>query len=112
MKLTDMPAYQSKFLKPEDLKGSEVPAVISGVEFIEGTKFQSTEKEQSAYLKFEGKNKMLKLNKTNAAVLTMAFGDVENFTGKKVILRPTLVNGKPTVAVSAIQDVDVESISL
>ena len=100
-KLSELPAYDSKFLKAADLGGVNVKAVISGVDIREVKKYMSEEKEKRAFLQFEGKNKELQLTKTNASILESAFGDVEGIIGKEIILSSAkTMSGSDTVAIS------------
>lgn len=73
-----------KNLKAEDLKGRAVKVKISEVEtaqFSEGNKL---------VLRFQGKEKGLVLNKTNAKVIAKYYGkDTDGWNGKEIEIFPT-----------------------
>jgi len=94
MRATDM--YPSKYLKSGDVKDKLVTAVIShiNVELVG----QGKNQEQKPVLYFEGNVKPMVLNKTNAVTLDKAFGDTDNWGGKKVrIVRVETTFGGETV---------------
>ena len=100
-KLSELPAYDSKFLKAADLGGINVKATISSVDIRETKKYMSEEKEKRAFLRFEGKSKELQLTKTNVGILEGAFGDTDSMIGKEVILSSAkTLGGKDTVAIT------------
>ena len=72
--------FPSKHISASDLAGQTVPAVISHCaveEFDEGNK---------AVLFFNGRQKGLVLNKTNAGVLSDAFGsETDNWTSQAIV---------------------------
>jgi|ERR1700730_7451846 len=73
--------YPSKYLKASDLQGREVRVVISHVDQCE------VGDDTKPVLFFEGKNKGLVLNKTNATNIGDAYGDeTDEWAGQVVIL--------------------------
>ena len=82
MKMSD--AFPSSFLKAEDLQGRQVGAVI------EACAFEDIGDDHKLVLRFQGKDKGLVCNKTNATTIADAFGDETNgWIGKRIILFPT-----------------------
>lgn len=86
--------YESKSnsLKASDLPaGREIPVTVSGVE--EGEFDDNGGKTRKLILKFQGKEKGLVLNKTNATTIAAAYGpDSDHWTGKKIFLFSTKVD--------------------
>jgi len=73
----------SKSLKAEDLKGHTVKVTISGTEVKE---FENGKK---IVLAFQGKEKGLVVNKTNAKIIASAYGDnTDWWTGKQIEIYP------------------------
>lgn len=72
MSLSDIYGGNSSWLKAEDLKGSKPIVVISNAEIRENT-YQGETKKQIV-LSFEGKEKMLGLNFTNASKIAELIG--------------------------------------
>jgi hypothetical protein len=73
----------SKALKAEDLKGHSVKVTI---ESIDVKKFDNGNK---AILKFQGKEKTLVCNKTNAKIIASAYGgDTDGWIGKALEIYP------------------------
>lgn len=72
MSLSDIYGGNSSWLKAEDLKGSKPVVVISNAEIRENT-YQGETKKQIV-LSFEGKEKMLGLNFTNASKIAELTG--------------------------------------
>ncbi len=99
--------YGGDYLKAEDIKGKEVPCVISGhttQEFEENGK-----KKNKIVLSFQGTDKNLDLNQTNANMIGHYYGvTVESWVGKQIILfvEPVPFQGKVVdgVRVKVIQD--------
>lgn len=83
MSVRDLYPSKSNYLKCKDLNGKQIKVSISGVEvanFDDGPKL---------CLSFNGTEKKLTLNKTNADTIASAFGDDETaWVGKKVVLSP------------------------
>ncbi len=89
-------AFPSDYLKSEDLNGREVKVTIKDCQMKELG--QGKEKETKAVLYFEGKEKGMVLNKTNAGVLGDAFGDeTDDWKGEEIILfaKEVEYQGKP-----------------
>jgi hypothetical protein len=81
-------AFPSKWLKHGDLGGKARKFLMSHVENIE-IGFGAN-KETKPVLFFEGTDKGLVLNRTNANAIIEAYGDeMDNFAGKELILVPT-----------------------
>ena len=88
-KLTEL--YPSKWLSAADLKNQEVVATISGVttdEFDDNGK-----KSVKPVCNFQGVDKALILNKTNALTIQEISGhdDTDHWAGVQVCLYPTMV---------------------
>lgn len=87
--------YESKSntLKASDLPpGREVPVIISGMAEAEFDG-ENGAKSKKLVLKFQGKEKGLALNKTNATTIAAAYGpDSDHWTGKKIFLYSTKVD--------------------
>jgi hypothetical protein len=81
-------AFPSKYLKESDLKGREVTVTIRSVEMEDvGT---DSSPEEKPVLHFNGKEKGLVLNRTNAGAIAAEYGDeMDDWAGKKVIIYPT-----------------------
>lgn len=94
-------AFPSKYISAADLRGQEVPVTISNVviEQVQGN--QVVEDRPIAY--FQGKNKGLVLNKTNAGVIRDAFGpETSNWYGRQLMLytvQTQTPRGEPTQGV-------------
>lgn len=86
--------YESKSnsLKAADLpQGKEVLVTISGSEAVDFTDDGKTV--PKLVLKFEGKEKGLVLNKTNATTIAAAYGpESDTWTGKNIFLYSTKVD--------------------
>jgi hypothetical protein len=80
-------AFPSKYLKASDLKGSKVKVTIARVEMEEigdGRK---------PVLYFQGKEKGMVLNKTNAMTVSASYGpDTDTWSGKPIHLYSAKVN--------------------
>jgi hypothetical protein len=91
-------AFPSDYLKSDDLNGREVLVTIKDCKMQELG--QGKDKEEKAVLYFQGKEKGMVLNKTNAGVLSDAFGDeTDDWKGEEVILfaKEVEFQGKPTM---------------
>ena len=80
MKLNNV--FGGDYLKAEDLQGKSVPVVIEAIDvkdFDDGKKL---------IIRFEGKDKTLVCNRTNASILENNFGssDTDDWIGKKATL--------------------------
>ena len=101
MKASELPGYGSNFLKAKDLQGSIVPVTIADYEIREQKKYGSDKMEKVLYITFEGKDKMFKVNKTNAMILESAFGDLDSWKGQNIKLTPgKTFSGQDTINVS------------
>lgn len=88
-------AFPSDYIKSSDLSGREVRVVIKKVKIEE----VGRDKEERPVIYFEGKEKGMVLNKTNANTIATAFGDdTDDWTGGEVILYAAMTEyqGKPT----------------
>lgn len=80
-------AFPSKFLKAADLQGRKVRAVISQVEMDK----IGDDTRMVAY--FQGKEKGLVVNKTNANTIADMFGpETDDWAGREIVLFPTRVD--------------------
>lgn len=98
-RLSDVSTYQSPWLKPEDLLGRAVVAVVEKV-VIEEVRTFDGKKEPKVVVAFQGKTKRLILNKTQAfAMAAAAKTDVfADWKGLAVSLKPAMTRtGKPTI---------------
>ncbi|MGR3219114.1 MAG: hypothetical protein ACUZ8H_04755 [Candidatus Anammoxibacter sp.] len=87
MSVENLYKSNSDFIKADDLQGKTIELTIDEVtiEEIEGT--------PKIVLSFQGKEKKLILNKTNADVLADTYGDDEDtWEGKELVLYPSKVN--------------------
>lgn len=94
MKMND--AFPSKWLKAADLNGREETYTISRYAM------EKLEDEQKLILYFQGREKAMVCNKTNADRIAFYFGDdLDNWIGKSIILGSELVtfNGKTSEAI-------------
>jgi hypothetical protein len=80
-------AFPSEYLKATDLRGKQVRVVIDRVEVRE------VGDDHKPVLFFQGKDKGVVLNKTNANNVSLAYGDdTDEWTGKEVILYEAIVD--------------------
>lgn len=89
-------AFPSNFLKASDLQGGQPTVVISDV------RMEDIGDDRKPVVYFDGKDKGVVLNKTNATNISTAYGhNTEAWTGKKVVLFTTWVdfNGKSVEAI-------------
>jgi hypothetical protein len=79
-------AFQSNWLKSEDLQGKRVAVTIEEVT-LEDLEFQN-KKERKPVVRFHGKDKALVLNRTNWNRLADFLGsdDSDDWTGKTIVL--------------------------
>ena len=88
MKMSE--AFPSKYLKAEDLKGQRITVTIARVEM--GEIGDGDSREQKPVVYFQGKEKGLVLNKTNAANISYMYGDETNdWTGSQIKLFTMIV---------------------
>lgn len=100
-KLSDLTAYQSPWLKPEDLKNK--PAIVRIAEVnLEDIRQQNGDKETKIILSFIGARKRLILNKSQAIALAN-ISQTETFAawrGLSIMLQPGIAqNKKPTIGI-------------
>lgn len=85
MKLSE--AFQSNFLKADDLRGSPVTVTIASVGFEELG--QGQKKESKIILGFQGKEKRMVCNKTNATTIGKLYGDeTDGWIGQRITIMP------------------------
>ncbi len=81
--------FPSKYVAAEDLKGRDVAVTIRRVE-IATLQMKGGGTEKKFLIHFDGKDKPLVLNKTNATTIAMLHGGAaEKWTGKRITLWPT-----------------------
>lgn len=85
MKFSEM--YPSKYLKAADLNGNAVKVIIERIE-LQDVVGQGKEQDYKYVLFFQGKQKGLVLNKTNARAITDAYEDTEAWPGKELEVYP------------------------
>ena len=93
--------FPSEYLRRSDLQGKTWTMVVSSVEVkLMRSKF-SNEDEWKAVLHFEGAQKGLVLNKTNAVKMAALARDesFEKWTGLRVALVPSMYKGKETIVI-------------
>lgn len=80
-------AFPSNFLKADDLNGQAVTVTISSVDLEEIG--QGRDKEEKLVLKFQGKNKGMICNKTNANTIAKLHGDdTDQWIGQRITIAP------------------------
>jgi hypothetical protein len=80
-------AFPSEFLKAADLRGKQVRVVIDHVEIRE------VGDDHKPVLFFQGKDKGVVLNKTNATNIGLSYGDdTDEWVGKEAILFEAIVD--------------------
>ena len=81
-------AFPSDYLKAADLNGKAVRVTIESVEVVK------VGDDQKPVLRFQGKDRGLILNKTNAARIVEATGsdETDEWTGWSIVLYPTKVD--------------------
>jgi len=96
MKMDQMYPSSSTLLKAADLAGKAVKKTIADIEMVDlGDKVKPV-------LKFEGTDRELALNKTNAMIIVSMYGDdSNNWMGKEITMYSTKVDfqGKPVDAI-------------
>ncbi len=89
-------AFPSKFIKAADLKGRDVTVVIASCEI------ETIGDERKLVLAFQGKDKTLVCNRTNALTVAEMYGnDTDQWVGREIVLFATKVpfQGKLTDAI-------------
>jgi hypothetical protein len=101
MRIIDLPEYQSPWLSATDLKGRPVRVTIREWSFQE-VRQRDGSKVRKVALTFAGKAKLLLLNSTQGKVLDQAFGELERWIGKTIILQPGRTpQGQQTIEIVA-----------
>src|SRR5437016_5609327 len=94
MQLTDI--FPSNYIKAADLKKREIPVVIQSAEV------EKIGDERKLVLHFQGKDKGMICNKTNANRIAYLYGEeTDGWVGKEIVLYPDLVDfqGKTVEAI-------------
>ena len=88
MKLSQ--AFPSNYLKVTDLQNRRIAVTMDHVEFEE----VGSDKEEKLVVYFEGKEKGLVLNKTNATMIEEITGtdETDEWPGTKIVLKPAWVD--------------------
>ncbi len=89
-------AYPSKFLKAEDLQGRAAKVTIGSVVY------ETVGRERKVAMYFQGKERGIILNKTNANAIAAAYGqDTDQWVGGIIELFPTMTDyqGKQVPAI-------------
>jgi hypothetical protein len=82
-------AFPSQYLAASDLQGRSVVVTMAHVSM------EKVGNDQKPILYFQGKEKGMVLNKTNATKISEMFGDdTENWTGCKIVLYEAMVDFK------------------
>lgn len=82
-------AFPSKYIKAADLRGQEVPVIISNVVMEQ---MQDRDKTSKPIVYFQGKNKGLVLNKTNSNAISVIYGDeTSDWIGREITLCSVMV---------------------
>lgn len=75
--------FPSNYLKAADLKGKVVKVKIKAVTV------EDIGDDKKPVIRFEGRDRGLALNKTNAGIIASAYGqETDNWNGKEIELRP------------------------
>lgn len=99
MRVTDLPTYQSPWLTVADLQGRARRLAITEWTLQE-VRTREGEMVKKVALSFHGAKKRMLLNTTQAKVLDAAFGEIEQWIGKQIILQPaTTAQGQQTIQV-------------
>lgn len=87
MRITDLDAYKSQWLTAADLGGKPRRLTISewGLQKVRD---RDGSERQKVRLAFSGAKKQMLLNSTQGKVLDGAFGEIERWVGKTIILQP------------------------
>lgn len=97
-RLSELDHYASQWLHVNDLKGKAVRVQIQRWS-LEEVRERDGQKVKKVALTFKAAKKRLLLNKSQGQAGEDAWGDLENWPGKWVVLQPaTAPNGKPTIA--------------
>lgn len=100
-------AFPSNWLKCDDLQGRQVKVII------EKYSFEEIGEERKLVLHFQGKEKGLVCNKTNAGSIAQICQseEMDDWCGQAIILFPTTTpfNGKPTACIRVLPPPQVQS---
>lgn len=94
--VTDFYQTESRWLKAEDLKGRKHKVRIKDYDIVEFE--EKGQKKRKIGLSFDGKDKGLMLNKTNAKIVAKQHGqDMDDWVGKEINIYPTTTDyeGRP-----------------
>jgi len=111
MNINDVYQSSSNFLRAADLKGQTIPLTISDIGTHVFNEGKSDQKVQ-IILTFEGKEKKLGLNATNARTIGALLGDEsDNWIGKQIKIYPTKTDfaGEMVDCIRIVQDVPPEA---
>lgn len=87
MKISDL--FPSRWLSPADLQGRSVRVTIKSVELVSLRDPRTKQENAKAVVYFEGKQKALILNKTNAFKIAELLGDdTDSWIGGQITLFP------------------------
>lgn len=87
--------YPSKYLKSADLRGRAVTVTIASITPQEELQMAGGRKDKKPVLYFEGKEKGLVMNKTNARAIAKVYGpELTSWFGKKIVLHSVKVECK------------------
>lgn len=79
-------AFPGTFLKAADLQGRQIPVVMERVEM------EDVGGDHKPVVYFQGKERGLVLNKTNASIISDMYGsETGQWTGKRIVLYPARV---------------------
>lgn len=97
--------FPSEYIAAADLKGKDVTLTVSRVELSE-LRMEGGGKKVKPLIFFQGANKKLVLNKTNAKTIAALHGGaVEGWVGKRITLYPTKARfGSSTVDAVRVRD--------
>ncbi len=101
-RVSQLPAYDSPYLKSTDLQNRSARVTIERVA-IEPLRQATGTRENKIVITFVGKSKQLVANRTQARMLVELYGDdTDNWVGKTIMLAPGKAdNGKETIVVMA-----------
>lgn len=91
MKISNL--FPSKYLRASDLQGHTVRVTITNVEMVSMRDPRTRQENLKAVVHFEGKQKGLVLNKTNASTIAASLGDeTDEWIGREITLYPAQVS--------------------
>ena len=99
MRVTELEAYQSPWLTVSDLKGKAQRVRIAGWK-IEEVRQRDGDKVRKVALSFQGAKKRMLLNATQAKVIDQAFGEIDHWVGRWMVLQPSRTpQGQETIEI-------------